>query len=216
MTLTPGMSTALNAPVVTTFVALEITLPTSTIRLIDGSGVVTFGAGTFTGSDPVGGTLSMITGISESLASEAPRLQISLFPPSTGAIADIASPRAQGSRVKVWFGLVNPVNGAVVPSPELLFSGRLDVCTVTEASIGRIIELSVASAFDRLFIAAEGNRLNGTRHKTIWPGETGLDFVTTIKTPLSWGIEAQRQSSTTAPTSNPNPISGAVNGFFGL
>lgn len=193
MSLDPTMAAGLLAKSVKTFVAVQITLPAGTIRLIDGSGVVTFAAGTFTGNDPIGGTLKSLSSISESLATEAPRYQIGLYPPSTGAIADIAAVDAQGSPVLIWFGLWNPTTGAVIGQPSLRARGKLDVVRVTASATERAVEIDVATVFDRMFVAAEGGRWINGEHQDIWPGEDGCAYVSVAGQFPQWGTEASKK-----------------------
>lgn len=193
MALDVALEGALSQPVIRAFHAVRIALPNHTSLLLDGSGVVSFTVNgqvlTFTGQDDVCGTLAGIEAISEAIATEAPRLQISLMPPQTGGIADLAAVTAQGSSIQVWLGLVNE-SGTVIGSPELLFSGRLDIVKVTHTGTTRFCNVEVASGFDRMFFGSEGVRLNSQWHQTQYPGETGLDFIANVSKYPVWGIEA--------------------------
>lgn len=193
MALHPDMATGLLAPSLLTFVAVQISLPTGTIRLIDGSSTVTFAAGTFTGSDPIGGTLKSISAISESLATEAPRIQIGLYPPSTGAIADIAAVNAQGSPVMIWFGLVEPTTGAVIGQPVLRFRGMTDVVREFASPVERYVEIDCGTVFDRMLVGAEAARWIDSEHQSIWPGEDGLAHIAKATQFPQWGTEPAKK-----------------------
>lgn len=194
------MDTVLNTAVATQaalrqFLAVRIELTNGyTINLIDGSGFVTFShngvATTFRGSDPTFGTLATATSIEEKVADEAPTFSFSLLPPTANALGTLSDPRHQSSPVFVYWGCVNEQTGAVIGTPELLWSGRLNTVK-TQISAGTLIaECNTVSAFDRLFVAEEGARLNRVWHNSIWPGETGLDFCTAALQDPWWGVDA--------------------------
>jgi hypothetical protein len=195
MALNGLMNTALDAATLRTFLAVRIELPDDyTINLIDGSGVVTFpvnGTPTvFDSKDEIYGTLASVSGIQEAFATSAPRLMISLLPPTTDAIGALSAPLTQGSKVSVWAGLINETTGLVIGQPELLWIGSLDTAKTTSSESGRVVELDVASAFDRLFIALESERLNKVWHRSIWPDESGLDFNIAALVDPMWGADA--------------------------
>lgn len=193
MAVDSAMAAGLQAPSLLTFVAVQISLPTGVIRLIDGSGTVSFSAGTFSGMDPIGGTLKSISTISESLATEAPRIQIGLYPPSTGAIADIAAVNAQGSPVMIWFGLVNPATGAVIGQPGLRFRGMTDVVRELASHVERYVEIDCGTVFDRMFLSAEAARWIDSEHQSIWPGEDGLAHTAKSLNFPQWGTESAKK-----------------------
>jgi len=199
------LSTALGGSFIRVFTAVRIEIGEDPICLVSGSGQVTFPvngtAVTFTSKDAVFGTLNAVSSINESIATSAPRLQVSLLPPSNSAVGALSAPLAQGSRVYVWIGIVSEATGLVVGTPELVWSGRLETAKTTVVDTGRVVELDVASAFDRLFITSEAARLNRAWHQSIWAGETGLDFnVDSLVDPM-WGAEAatKAQPTNTAP-----------------
>jgi hypothetical protein len=186
---------AASAAYLRVFLALRVELNSgSIINLVDGSGVVTFpvnGASvTFTGYDPVFGSLGAANSISERVADEAPKFSATLMPPSENALGTLNDPVQQGSKVYAWWGLYNDDTGAVIGTPELLWNGRLDTVKTNFDDRVMTAELSTVSAFDRLFSAEEGQRLNGVWHKSIWPGETGLDAVYDAQSDIYWGAEA--------------------------
>jgi hypothetical protein len=193
MALDSTMAAGLLSPSLRTFVAVQISLPTGTIRLINGSGVVTFLGVTFGGKDPIGGTLKSLSSISESLATEAPRVQIGLYPPSVGAIADIAAVNAQGSPVMIWFGLVNPINGAVIGQPTLRFRGMTDVMREMATENERYVEIDCGTVFDRMFIGNEAARWIDSEHQAVWPGEDGCAHTAKAVNFPQWGTEPSKK-----------------------
>ena len=197
MALSTAMDTALQGLIVTTFCSVKIVLPGGTVRLIDGSGSVTFGSETYLGQDPIYGTLNSIEQIGEEIATSAPRARVTLLPPSNAAIIALASPTAQGSAVTISTGLINQDTGAVIGTPEVLFVGEIDTATLISSAATRSIDLDVSSVWERLFSDAEGARLNSHFHKSVYPGELGFDFVVDAADDPYWGSDGPRPSATT-------------------
>lgn len=201
MTLDASLDTGLQSQAIRVFTAVQIALPASgiypayTVNLIDGAGFVTFFVNgvstTFTGDDSLFGTLGSISGVSEAVATEAPRVTITLFPPTSAAVGQLNQPLYQGAPVRIWFGLVNEGTGAVIGVPELLFSGRLDTAKTTAQANARMVELDVSSVFERMFVAQEGDRLTDRWHQSIHPGEGGLRLNNDALQDPMWGAETQ-------------------------
>ena len=40
----------------------------------------------------------------------------------------------------------------------------------------------------QLLLRNSGNSLSAAWHKSVWPGETGHDQATGLKTPVAWGV----------------------------
>lgn len=188
--LTPAMDSELAKSYFTAFGAVTISLPSYTIRIIDGSGVVSYGGNTFTGGDATYGTLDSIDDLTDGGSDEAPAIRLTFHPAGDAAAADLAKPTYQGSPVIIEMGLVNPNTGQVIPDPYLLFLGELDVPKLRVGRNSRLLEFEVVSAFERFFEVDDGARLSDSFHKTIWPGELGLQHVTGVEGAVYWGMEA--------------------------
>ena len=191
-TLTNTLATA---PHIRLFLAIRVELRNGgNINLIDGSGYVTFPVDgtptTFTGSDPVFGTLAAAQSVTERVADSAQKFAFSILPPNENAMSTLNDPLQQGSRVLVWLGAVDDQTGLVIPTPELLWNGRLDLVKASYSKTMMIAEVSTVSAFDRLFENEEGQRLNGEWHRSIWPGESGLDLVYDASSEVHWGVDS--------------------------
>jgi hypothetical protein len=180
-------------PSVLMFAAVEIALPGSGyIRLVDGSGRVSFGGRTFVSLDDDYGVLADLEPISDGLGDEAPALRVTINPPTADAAAILAGQDMQGRRVLVWVGALDPVLGQVVPDPLLVFAGEVDQGIVRVGLGTRALVLEVVSVWDRLFEDLEGPRLTNSYHQAAWPGERGLEFVTDVKRQLPWGSDGPR------------------------
>ena len=205
-----SLLSGLSAPSLRTFAAVKIDLQSTgtSINILDGSASITFAVDgvstTFTGRDAIFGTLGGIDTIAEQIASEAPSVSVSIMPVSTNAIGELSQPKNQGSPVRIWFGLVNDLTGAVIGT-ELLWSGRLDTVVTNIQPNGQSCELVTVSAYDRLFAVNEGEALNKAWHQAIWPGETGLDFNVDSTVEIYWGGEAGKPSTTPIPTVGVSP-----------
>jgi hypothetical protein len=190
-----SFTAALDQSFIRTFFAVQIKLTNgSVVNLIDGSGEVTFSVDgeqiTFDGGDAIYGSIATAKSFEDTVASDAPRFTFSMMPPSPTATAELANPKHQGSPVRVWFGVINDMTGAVIGLPELMWVGRLDFARIQIGENAQIVEVETVSAFDRLFVSEEGARLNGNWHQSIWPGETGLDYNIDALGDIYWGIAA--------------------------
>lgn len=190
--LKPAMAAALGARAVLMFCAVEIVLPTYTLRLLSGPGEVTFGGRTFRGRDATYGVLGSVEEIADSDDGDAPEITITLLPPTLAAAALLASPAAQFSAVTVWVGVLDLITGAVIPDPLVVFAGEVDVPTLTGDDASRALQYSVTSVFELLFEVDEGANLNNAFHQSVWPGELGFEYVTEVQRQLPWGGEGAR------------------------
>lgn len=198
--MTPELESAVSQPHAMVFFAVEVLAPTFTIRLLDGASEVEFEPGrVFKGSDDTFGTLGSLQAITEGLGTEAPRMRLEIRPPTRAAAATLNLPENQGSPVRLYFGAVNSVTGAVVPSPDLIFFGKLDVPKYAGGRARRI-EFDVFSAWEDLFSDAEGERLNHAFHTKAFPNERGLEFVSDVERQLPWGADVPKSPAVSSAT----------------
>lgn len=189
----------------------EIALPSHTIRLCDG-GFVTWGGNTFTSQDPIFGTIESVDQVAEAISDEAPSGKLTMLPPSVADAADLFQPDAQGSPMNFWLAEINQATGAVVGTPENLFSGFLDNLTLRIGKTRRAVEIEFMSQAERLFWTKEGNVLSPRFHKSIWPGETGLDQATGNQIAVAWGTSSPSRGSVNVGSSGTGPGSGRFAG----
>jgi len=204
---TPAMDAALAAPVVTTFGAVQIDLPSYTLKLLTGPIALAAPWDAFVGRDPTFGVLAGIDDLRDGGGEQAPTLTLRFHPASNAAAASLASPDMQGSQAQLWLGVVEPTTGIVVPDPLLIFIGELDVPRLIHEEHGRSLEYDLVSSFDRFFAEAEGIRLADSFHQSIWPGETGFSHVTGITEQIYWGETPPNPSVKTA-----GGVAGAIAG----
>lgn len=197
--MTPQVFAALGSRWVLLAGLIRISLPSYTIRLLDGAGVVTWGAETFTGRDPVYGTIGEVEALNEQVGDSIPGLEIMLLPPSTSAAVSLATANQQGAAVRVYLAVVDAATGAVLPEPELLFAGEIDTATLEVNRGERSLSLSIASVWDRLFEPNEGARLSDAFHRSIWPSEFGLSNMSGTPITKLWGPGDKPPAATLAP-----------------
>lgn len=188
METTPAMDAALAADRCIWFVAAKADLPGGvTVRILDAAGEVTWSEGTFTGVDPLFGTINNIENISDGVGDQAPQLNISFLPADDADAAALTNPAYQGSRLRLWLGALNVSTKAVVLDPLLMFDGEIDQPRLEIDASQRGVDMDCVSSFEKLFTDDEGIRLSPANHKEVWPGETGLDDITGIVKQVIWG-----------------------------
>jgi len=195
MSLNPTLRAGLEAPAIRQFVALRVELSGGyVINLIDGRGTVAFDIGNgiqqFDGEDPVFGALASASSLTEQVATDSPRFTFALMPTTADAVGTLSNPAHQGCPVYVWWGMVDEMTGAPIGTPTMLWSGRWDFAKTNLSAESMVVEVETVSAFDRLYVAEEGARLNPTFHRSLFPGETGLDWMTAAQGDLHWGTDA--------------------------
>jgi len=157
------------------------------IRLCDG-GFVNFGGNIYSGSDAAFGTIAAVEPISEGVGDEIPAGRISFLPVSTASAATLSQPGYQGSRMRFWIGEVDAATGLITGTPKLMFDGQTDRTVLKTGKAMRILEMEFVSRAERLFVQNEGNSLSVNFHKSIYPGELGLDNATGVSTSVAWGV----------------------------
>lgn len=192
MALDASLDAALKGAAPLVCLLLKIELPGHTIRLVDGAGEVVHGGETYTGEDAIYGVLDAVEEMTEQVGTEAPTVRFTFLPASLPALADITNPANQGSPIYTWFTAVDQASGLVIGEPELLFAGELDTAEVEASENATVISFDAVSAWERLFEANEGHRLNNQFWQSIYPGALGMQFVTEIQRDLPWGYDAPR------------------------
>lgn len=185
---------ALQAPAPTVCWLVEIALPSGTVRLTD-AGEVVFGGQVFHGEHPTLGVLGSISGLKDGAASTTTRVDVVVLPRSDQAAADLTDPAAQGARVRIWFGAVNPATGALIGTPELKFDGELDKAAFTVGATWSVT-VQCGTQAERQLEPNEDWRLNHPFHSAIWTGETGLTYVTNVAKKIYWRLDSPNGSIT--------------------
>lgn len=164
-------------------------LPGHVIRLCDG-GFVYFEGEKYTSSDEYFGSIEAVREIEEMAGDEAPGSALTFLPASTAAAATLSSPSYQSSRVRFWLARVDEATGEIDGTPELLADMLLDTTALRVSRGQRALDMELIAAAERLFLINDGNVLSPRFHKSIWPGETGLDNATGVPLTVAWGVES--------------------------
>ena len=184
-------STPFDPPSLLLFVAVEIELASGFLRLIDGSGQVTFGGNTFLGKDPTYGVLSGLETVTDGFGNQAPSLRVTINVPTTDAAAILGGEDMQGKSVLVWVGVLPP-GGAAPSPPTLVFSGQVDQGVLAVGLGSRNLALDCVSIWELMFDDLQGVRLTNAYHQAAWPGELGFEYVTAVQRQLPWGADTPR------------------------
>lgn len=206
---------ALEEPQATVWHAVEIVLPERTILVCD-AGIVSFDGKDFANADPVYGVLGKVSPVSDGTDNQAARVEIEFKPNETGVateylfdvdgerildvddepilvdverafIEEAIRPEIQLSAVTIWWGATDAETGEVIGEPEGAFHALLDTATVGISERDWSITFDCCSVLDYALQADEGMRLSPAFHKSVWPGELGLDFVTGVQRDTYWG-----------------------------
>lgn len=196
--ISANLKTAIGRQTYTAFTAIKIILPTYTIRLLNTAGVVAFDINgvteTFEGSDGVFGTIASIGDISESMASESPRLAIGLNMPSTDALAYLTQLSIQTSPVMVYEGSVDRTTGAVEGVSQV-FIGMIDQPTLQAGPGMLTVELDCCTSAELYNVVNEAAVLSNAWLSYHFPGSLGLAFNIEAQDRPPWGVEGVRGGS---------------------
>lgn len=165
---------------------LKVELPGYTARLCDG-GTVTFGGEVYTSRDAVLGVLDSAEALTEGVGDEAPAASLTFLPPDTASASVLNAASTQGARVRAWIVEVNADTGLVIGTGEQLGDWIVDYPSLTLGTGKRQLELACVSGGDRLFQIDRGNSLSPTFHRSIYPGESGLDQASGVSSTFAWG-----------------------------
>ena len=169
-------------------VLMSVAFPAGTARWSDG-GFFVFEGETYRSSDPVWGSIASVDAIAEGLGDELPSTGFSVFPAKDTPVATLDSDALQGSRVKVYIAEFDAPSGQITEA-ELYYDGRIDRSVLEIGKGLRSVQFEVGTMIERLLLRNSGNSLSAAWHKSIWPGETGHDQATGLKTPVAWGVAA--------------------------
>lgn len=167
---------------------IKIELPTHTILMSDG-GFVNYLGDTYQSEDPVFGVISGFE-INGTAPDQAPGGKITFLTPSASAAEQLVSPGFQKSKLSIWLAEINEATATVIGTPTILTLAQLDRGVISETMRSREVALEFVSLGERMMTINEGNSLNGTFHKRLFPGELGLDNAIGMGVTVAWGAAA--------------------------
>ena len=178
------------APVKATLVRFD--LPGGAACFTDG-GFAVFDAGdgdaTYYGEHPTYGVLGGVSSVKDGAEAQTTRVDITLLPKDDTAAAVLASPLAQGSRVRWWEGAVDPATGLLVGEPLLKFDGELDKGKFSVGASWALV-MECGTQAERQLEPNADWRLNHPFHSLVWPGELGLSHVTNVPRKIYWRMDS--------------------------
>jgi hypothetical protein len=151
------------------------------VRLVTGMFDVSYGGNTFYAS----GQLLQISEIRETMANRASRLSIkvSAVPSSLRSLALDAQYTYVGRQITIWTAALSTAY-AVVGTPDIALLGRVGKMTITDragTSDGTCeVDILCVDRYARLRTSNE-RRLSHEQQKHLYPGDTGLRFLTKMR-----------------------------------
>jgi len=176
------------APIKATLVRFD--MAGGAICLTDG-GFVYFDAGEGDGPElyldphPVYGSLDSIGSIKDGAEAQTTRIDIGVLPPSDVAVAALASPSTQGTRVQWWEGAIDHASGQLIGQPELKFDGEIDKPRF-QVGASWVLTLECGTQAERQLEPNADWRLNDAFQQTVWVGDLGLIFVDGVARKKEW------------------------------
>ena len=196
MSMSPAMLAALQSrnPLLAHF--LEIELPGRTIRMLDGSGFARWGDKVFTAEDADFGKIAGFGEFTEAEGTEAPRQTVQLLPTGNAAVAALTAPSAQGSPVTIYAAAIDRQTGQVIGEPDVRFVGELDDAGFNHAQNSSLLELELATIWERLFDDNEGHRWNNAFWTHLFgPGSRAFEHTPNVNEQTHWGYNGPAKGS---------------------
>lgn len=155
-----------------------------TVRLSTGN-YIPWGSEAYLARDPVFGVLGELPMFEDGIDSQTTRSTLTIIPPDQAGLAKIADRKYQRSLARVWDATVDAATGQLIGEPDLLFRGLVDF---PRAVIGESWEVVLECGTEEALLNEpnEDRRLSNSFHQSVWPGETGLSYVTGLGRKVYW------------------------------
>lgn len=169
------MISALSSSVVRPILIFEATFYTSTLRLWDGLGNLSWNSQVWLGN----GWFKGVSDISETSKITSKGVDIALSGVPQSLISLILNEQRHTARGKVWLGCLD-ASEAVIDSPYLLFEGGLSAPRINDSVDTSNIVLSYE---DDLIILQKNKELryNNESQKALFPTDKGFEYVASIQ-----------------------------------
>lgn len=180
--LTTAMKTAIAATTVRPVLLLEQQFRTGTANMWTGIGPLSWASKTWLG---VGDLLS-VSDLEESNEISAKGMTLSLKGVQSSDITRALTEMQRNLPGKVWLGLMDDV-GALVLSPKIVFSGKLDTCMVEDGADTCTISVALESDLIDLERPREV-RITDQEQQKRFPGDRGLENIAALQDAnIPWG-----------------------------
>lgn len=148
-------------------------------------GFLIWGAETYLDRHPTYGVLGDLPTFEDAVDSQTSRCNLSIFPPTFEALAEVSNRRHQRTKVTIWDASVDPETGLLIGQPDWLFGGHVDFPRIVNGEQWEVI-LECATEEALLNEPNSQRRLSHSHHSDIWPGEQGLIHVTGLGRKIYW------------------------------
>ncbi|KKM65703.1 hypothetical protein LCGC14_1488610 [marine sediment metagenome] len=180
--ITAGMITEITATGLTPITLLKFEFDSGDLNLWDGVGDLSWSGDTYTGA----GNLLAISPITETEKIVANGVEFTLSGMPSSIISTALSEDYQGRPISMWRGAFDS-NRTIVADPVPIFSGNMDVMTITESGDTATVSV-VAESQMRALTRPSTRKWTSMDQKAIWPSDKGFDEVPQIQDdPVVWG-----------------------------
>lgn len=157
------------------------------VRICDG-GTLVFDGESYVSRHPIFGAITGFMTLIEGVGDEAPAGTLTFAPAADAAPVAINSPLLQGTRIRMWIGEIDRDTGLLVGDPDQMLDSIVDVTRLKLGRGKKELEVDIVSRAERLFLLNEGNVLSGEFHRSIYPGELGLNNAIGVPMTVAWGV----------------------------
>lgn len=173
--LTSGMVTAISEDIIRPIFIFEGTFASSSLRLWDGYGDLSWNSQTWLGN----GWFKGLSDVAEDEKISSKGIDVLLSGVPQSLISLILSEQRHSARGKVWLGCLNS-SGAVISDPYMLFEGGLSSPRINDSSDTAQIVLSYE---DDLIILQKSKELryNNESQRALFPLDKGFEYVGSIQ-----------------------------------
>lgn len=129
----------------------------------------------YTGS----GSLLSVSKIDESLDLKAGKLTVVLNGIDPAIISIALTENYQGRKMSLWLGALN-ANEILIDAPLLVFTGKMDVMTLSDDNVSATVELTIENEFIELARSKE-RRYTDEDQELKFPGDRFFEFVPSVQ-----------------------------------
>ena len=181
-TLTTAMRDAVTADVVRPVLLIRMVFDTAPLHVWNGVGDLTFSSNTYSGL----GDLISISTIEETSDISASGINVVLTGLKSSFLSTALNEDYQGRVITVHLGGFD-ASGSLIADPIIIFTGFMDVMTITEAGDSSTISIACENKLIALERSKE-RRYTPEDQKIDFPNDKGFEFVAdTSKQEIIWG-----------------------------
>lgn len=141
------------------------------------------------------GAVGQLPEFEDGIDGQTTRMDLTVYPESAAALAAMADRKHQATRISVWEADVDPLTGQMIGTPDPLFQGEIDFARFSVGDNWELI-LECGTEEARTNEAHDERRLTDAYHRSIWPGELGMSFVSRLGRKIYWRADQPSGVST--------------------